>query len=287
LFCSYLPLYFEGADRLASRTPEAPPASVRLPLVRGTVPPMIDQSEIKLPEINTGVLRPVIQNIQGHKDRDNMPDAAMAIMDGFLIAIINLLQREGLELSSIDNLMGRDLLIAVDDLIEQRRSDPELQDHVASFMMAKDCCVALGNVQSILEGSSCYCGEGDTRDSALIFWAASIGQLFAALTQAVPGGHFEHYAELFYRNEVRQQTLRSGAKMTNKSKIESADKWRVPALTLAKKERQKKPSASQTTLAEKIELNVCDVPSREAIIAQLRKWEKGGQLPRSTRNPNR
>ena len=64
-----------------------------------------------------------------------------------------------------------------------------------------------------------------------------------------------------------------------------ADRWRLPALELAKSIRAKKPSHGDKAVASAIVERVPDAPDIDTVVRQLSAWGREGKLNRSTSHP--
>ncbi|ODT87799.1 MAG: hypothetical protein ABS78_10575 [Phenylobacterium sp. SCN 70-31] len=96
----------------------------------------------------------------------------------------------------------------------------------------------------------------------------------AAARQAYLVGRFVREAELKADYEAKALHSLGLPRAGGEARKAAADKWRVPALDVARRARSAKPSLSQESVAKLIEgAGIEGLPERSSIVAEIRKWE--------------
>lgn len=114
--------------------------------------------------------------------------------------------------------------------------------------------------------------------------AAAAGATAAVMDTAFSLGAFltdSSYRRLYQRDLVRGQESdpARGGRARGAQRSQHADReWRAEALLIAKTIQGRHPKMSQDQLAEEIEKRVEKTPMREALVKQVRKWMREGDL---------
>lgn len=133
----------------------------------------------------------------------------------------------------------------------------------------------------------------DLQGMAELVW---IAMRIGAMSEAFRAEQYGFHSAIAEARELLAQR-KSGSRNGGAAKAALADVWRIPGLALANELRAAKPSLSTETLADELRSELpkrkgdagrpIQVPGSTAIRKQITAWERSGELPRSTLNPNK